>query len=223
MLDQPQWTEDRIAQLRKLWSDGLSCGQIAAVMACGFSRNAIIGKATRLKLPKRSKGASAAMSRAARHPHAVKPTPRASQSEAAEDARAASRIARRKRGDKNGGGGIAFAVNRARKAAAAGEPFTSAADAILGAKTALEPPQTIIDTETRVISLLELTTDTCKWPIGDPQDAGFGFCGCQPLKGRPYCAKHHQRGTSTVAQSRVDAEVFKAAQRVTSDQLPRAA
>ena len=30
----------------------------------------------------------------------------------------------------------------------------------------------------------------CLWPIGDPGDAGFGFCGQDTAPGRPYCADH---------------------------------
>lgn len=45
------WTEERLAQLRKLWDDGLSISQIGD--ALGVSRNAIAGKAHRMGLPKR--------------------------------------------------------------------------------------------------------------------------------------------------------------------------
>ena len=45
------WTEERLAQLRKLWDDGLSISQIGD--ALGVSRNAIAGKAHRMGLPSR--------------------------------------------------------------------------------------------------------------------------------------------------------------------------
>jgi GcrA cell cycle regulator len=45
------WTEAEAATLRKLWSEGMSAGQISLKM--GFSRNAVIGKARRLDLPAR--------------------------------------------------------------------------------------------------------------------------------------------------------------------------
>jgi len=31
---------------------------------------------------------------------------------------------------------------------------------------------------------------SCQWPIGDPQDADFHFCGAPALPGKPYCASH---------------------------------
>lgn len=42
------WTDDRIATLKKLWGEGISASQIGGVI--GVSRNAVIGKAGRLKL-----------------------------------------------------------------------------------------------------------------------------------------------------------------------------
>lgn len=47
------WTPEREDLLKKLWLQGLSASQIARTMDC-FTRNAIIGKAHRLNLPKRS-------------------------------------------------------------------------------------------------------------------------------------------------------------------------
>lgn len=50
----PGWTDDRVANLKTLWADGLSCEQIARRLGGGLSRNAVIGKAGRLNLPPRS-------------------------------------------------------------------------------------------------------------------------------------------------------------------------
>jgi GcrA cell cycle regulator len=30
----------------------------------------------------------------------------------------------------------------------------------------------------------------CMWPIGDPKQAGFHFCGAPSEPGRPYCTQH---------------------------------
>lgn len=42
------------------------------------------------------------------------------------------------------------------------------------------------------LSLLELNEATCHWPIGDPSNPEFFFCGGKSLPGLPYCA-HHSR------------------------------
>jgi GcrA cell cycle regulator len=31
---------------------------------------------------------------------------------------------------------------------------------------------------------------TCSWPMGDPKQPGFHFCGSEAVPGRPYCASH---------------------------------
>lgn len=49
------WDARRTEMLTKLWSQGLSCTDIAAQIGVGTSRNAIIGKVHRLKL-KRTTG-----------------------------------------------------------------------------------------------------------------------------------------------------------------------
>jgi GcrA cell cycle regulator len=48
------WTDDRVEQLKKLWSEGFSASQIAAEMG-GVTRNAVIGKVHRLGLSGRGK------------------------------------------------------------------------------------------------------------------------------------------------------------------------
>ncbi len=45
------WTDERIDQLTELWGAGQSASQIGK--ALGLSKNAVIGKAHRLKLPPR--------------------------------------------------------------------------------------------------------------------------------------------------------------------------
>ena len=39
-------------------------------------------------------------------------------------------------------------------------------------------------------TILELTEQTCRWPIGDPGSTEFFFCGGNTIAGLPYCAYH---------------------------------
>ena len=39
-------------------------------------------------------------------------------------------------------------------------------------------------------SLEELTEETCKWPIGHPNEEKFYFCGRKPESDFPYCKLH---------------------------------
>ncbi len=51
------WTEERVEQLKTLWTEGLSASQIARVMG-GVTRNAVIGKVHRLGLAGRATSTS---------------------------------------------------------------------------------------------------------------------------------------------------------------------
>jgi hypothetical protein len=44
-----------------------------------------------------------------------------------------------------------------------------------------------------MLALEDLRFNQCRWPFGDPQQAGFGFCGHTKLQGSPYCAWHRVR------------------------------
>lgn len=49
----------------------------------------------------------------------------------------------------------------------------------------------------RMIGLLDLTSQTCRWPIGDPREPDFGFCGHGVTEeNTPYCPYHHDRSTA---------------------------
>jgi GcrA cell cycle regulator len=36
----------------------------------------------------------------------------------------------------------------------------------------------------------EISEGACRWPIGDPTNEDFVYCGVQTAQGRPYCAGH---------------------------------
>ena len=57
-------------------------------------------------------------------------------------------------------------------------------------------------------SLLELTEETCRWPIGDPGHPDFFFCGGQAITGLPYCA-YHSRVAYQPAHMRRDRRPFR--------------
>ena len=63
------------------------------------------------------------------------------------------------------------------------------------ASTAPEGPGLVDD-------LARLPAHACKWPIGDPKDAGFSFCG-RAADGR-YCATHEAAGVRPGAAWRAD-------------------
>ena len=41
-----------------------------------------------------------------------------------------------------------------------------------------------------VVRLDVAVADMCSWPVGNPGDRNFHFCGEPSAPGKPYCAKH---------------------------------
>lgn len=60
------WNDERVALLGKLWAEGLSASQIAAILGGGVTRNAVIGKVHRLGLAGRVKPGAPAQPRPAK-------------------------------------------------------------------------------------------------------------------------------------------------------------
>jgi GcrA cell cycle regulator len=53
-------------------------------------------------------------------------------------------------------------------------------------------------------TILELTEQTCRWPIGDPGSTEFFFCGGNTIAGLPYCAYHSRVAYQPAADRRRD-------------------
>ena len=50
------------------------------------------------------------------------------------------------------------------------------------------------------VTLLDLEPHHCRWPIGDPQDADFAYCGAHKAQGHhSYCAEHLYRAYDVIA------------------------
>jgi GcrA cell cycle regulator len=65
-------------------------------------------------------------------------------------------------------------------------------------------------------NLLELTRETCRWPVGDPGSADFFFCGGQTMTALPYCSHHSRIAYQPSADRRHDRRSFQ-------DKEPKAA
>jgi len=58
------------------------------------------------------------------------------------------------------------------------------------------PPTPVIEPPTppvaRMVSLMDLKFGDCRFPLGDPRHADFGYCGAKAAPGRSYCDWHAQ-------------------------------
>jgi GcrA cell cycle regulator len=155
------WTDERVELLKKLWADGLSASQIAGRLG-GITRNAVIGKVHRLGLAGR---ATTSRMRSPRVRHRVPHAPARSAN--------APRVQYRSNG------------NAALKAVfVPAEKKTPALTVVPSPVEELDvPPMLRVD-------LLDLKENMCRWPVGDPQDEHFHFCGCQKSGSGAYCEYH---------------------------------
>ena len=162
------WTDERVEKLKELWGEGKSASQIAKALG-GVTRNAVIGKVHRLGLSNRgaAAGDEAKPAKSAKSSRSTKAKEAASAPEAPKPAPVAR---------------TAPVIRDATQPRAPGlpTPEEQAARATLAE----------IEKMAKKLDLLSLTERTCKWPIGDPTEEDFHFCGLPSVAGKPYCEHH---------------------------------
>lgn len=174
------WTDERINTLKKMWGAGKSASEIAEKLG-GVTRNAVIGKAHRLGLS----GRPSPIKKVAAKKTA---TSSAAPAKKAAAPKAAAPVAKPK------------VVPAVKRVAAAPVKAPVAAPVVRPAANAPGKPPEIIQLaalanassqpDGSIISILELNERTCRWPVGDPKDANFGYCGSSVYMAHPYCAEH---------------------------------
>lgn len=142
------WTDDRVALLKKLWGEGKTAAEIAKELG-GVTRNAVIGKAHRLKLSNR-----------------VSP------------------------------------IQQNKKPAPVKTPANTQSPPATSAKKKAQLVREADDKRTR-IPLTALQNGECRWPLGDPREKNFGFCGAEGLPGLPYCLEHSQSAYQPATRNRI--------------------
>ena len=59
-----------------------------------------------------------------------------------------------------------------------------------------QPP--LILSDGKFVTTLTLNSRTCRWPVGDPTELDFHYCGQPPNSSRPYCGAHELMGNQPV-------------------------
>jgi GcrA cell cycle regulator len=165
------WTDERVEELKQLWAKGLSASKIGGIL--GAPRNAVLGKAFRIGLKRRESKQN--------NGGAPKLLPARRQ-----------RTSKPMREDH-----LPKAVNGV---AAAGESASSIAafpvqQATIFPMAPAEPlPTTSPDSSPDNMSgdpaVMQLRTNSCRFPIGDPQRGDFRFCCRTAVESYPYCEEH---------------------------------
>tara|TARA_B100000900_G_scaffold410774_2_gene429207 strand:- start:251 stop:733 length:483 start_codon:yes stop_codon:yes gene_type:complete len=149
------WTEQRVEQLKKLWTEGLSASQIAKRLG-EVTRNAVIGKVHRLGLEARAK------------------PQRKNIAVGQLDGSVVS---------------VSYSGNLAFKKTSEDDiEYSKNHDLIQSNIRSLDQ-----SSDQFSVTILNLSENNCKWPLGDPGADDFHFCGHQPLSGMPYCEQHAKK------------------------------
>lgn len=159
-----RWTDDRIETLKRLWEQGLTCSQIAAELGGGLTKNGVIGKVTRLNLPRR-KGLNdshlavkGTRSRSATKPRQPRPTK------------------------------VVMAPVQVKSKT--GTTFHRMLPKVVPDATPDVELAPAPDPTTQV-SIIDVRADHCRWPVGDPANIWeFRYCGGDASGDRSYCAFH---------------------------------
>lgn len=152
------WTDERVALLKKMWGEGKTAAEIAKELG-GVTRNAVIGKAHRLKL--------------------------------------SNRLSPIQQNNK--------------------KPVVKTIEEKQPPQKKAANDMTIADMNIKGVALGELRDKMCRWPIGDPQDEDFRFCGFQSVAGLPYCGEHSKVAYQAATRNRIlQAEDFE--ERVSRDE-----
>jgi GcrA cell cycle regulator len=203
------WTEERVERLKKLVAEGHSFSAINVILG-GPSRSAMIGKANRLGLCSKS-------------PNTVLQAYGGRKSRQIQSRTDGSRTIygshRKVRDGKP-------QTQRIRDLVAAGASKDEICDKVGITKAILagtmsafnfgaEQNDPSIDIARK--PLLDLLEGDCRWPVGDPQKEGFGFCAAPRIPGKPYCKGHLIRAERPIEEQPREIRIAARAERVKED------
>lgn len=161
------WTDEMVDQLKAMWIEGTTTGEIGKRL--GVSKNSIVGKVHRLGLSGR-------------------PSPIKKKDEEAEikvEIEVISQpLVEKPHKEKESKISIAKAekLEKAQNAAATKQAHKE--------EVALENNNKSLSHHQGKTMLTDLDNHTCRWPLGDPKDENFHFCGKKVRLGQTYCDEH---------------------------------
>ncbi len=157
------WTEQKIQMLKDMWGHH-SASEIAEHIG-GLTRNAVIGKAHRLKLSAQKSS----------------DTP-------------GTGLQRAQNSLSGGMGAIKTSRKRVMLRPLPSVAAQTAATPMRAVPTAKDIFRSLEGiggtTRSEGIAVTKAGERHCRWPVGDPRSPDFRFCGCTAHEGLPYCVDH---------------------------------
>lgn len=172
------WTDKKIEKLKILWEKGVPTAEIGKKL--DFSKNAIVGKVHRLGLSNRNSPikTSSLKSKKEVEKNVEKITSKVKEKNVIVSTKTAKNLEKSDLKNK-----LASVKSESQK--------ISASQSKIQKKTISEG-----------VSLYDLTSDRCCWPIDDVNSENFHFCGKKVFKSKPYCLEHCAIAyTNTAVQS----------------------
>jgi GcrA cell cycle regulator len=199
-----QWTEERENRVRELWEQGYTASEIANDLACGLSRNAVIGKIHRLKLSRTG------ITKQAKRPLTFNVRGHVRWTDEL-DAKLREWAAAGMQGwqmraalEKHLGASVPADACQSRcyrigVPIKRGRPQFSPPARVVNGPIEAPQPEPIegvvlpfVQPGPERVTLMDLRPGVCRWPIGDPIEPGFGFCGDSCDLAASYCPAHYR-------------------------------
>lgn len=185
------WTDAMVEKLKELWSQGVTTGEIGKRL--GISKNSIVGKVHRLGL----EGRPSPIKKSSDETPAVKDKKTSKKAEKkvqeapikTEVKKEKSPVSTKKEKNKEPKN-----ETKAQTTPVAPKKNTVKVDSQIEEDDiklikSLEV-KSEKDYQKENIALIELDNHTCRWPLGDPKDPDFHFCGRKVKTGQTYCEEH---------------------------------
>ena len=181
------WTEEMVESLKKMWDEGLSTGEIGRRL--GVSKNSIVGKVHRLQLVARpspikkkdgtpvvktkSADKEKAKTKAKTTPKENEPTPAKKEEKTVEAPKVETKVTAPQPETKP------IPVKTVTKE----KDYDAFVNVSIPVSHTPKKPGD-------KVTVTDLDNHTCRWPIGDPKDENFHFCGANVRIGQTYCEEH---------------------------------
>ena len=181
------WTDEMVEELKRLWAEGITTGEIGRRL--NISKNSIVGKVHRLGLS----GRPSPIKKKDDKEIVKKSAPKQKNQPKKKVETHPSEEQKTEKKKENISAKTPKPIQKEPKKV---EKKTEAKPSLVAEEEAdIKLAQTLNITETKdksagCLHLTDLDNHTCRWPIGDPKDENFHFCGKKIKMGQTYCEEH---------------------------------